>query len=639
MIEFRQVNKHYAGQDVLLDASFRINPGDRAGFVGPNGSGKSTVFELLSGEIQPDRGDVVLPSDLRLGYLHQQLNVHQVDKDLLGYTSRAMPEVEKLQEEMHAIEHRLPSLSGEEKDKALHRLGEHQTRFEHLGGYNLETRAREALSGLGFKESAFHDPFTSFSGGWQMRAELARTLISDPHIILLDEPSNYLDLPAVEWLQRYLRDFQGTLLLISHDRFLLESLVSITFEVSGGQITRYAGNYSEYLSLREQRREQLAAARKNQDRQREQIERFVERFRAKNTKATQVQSRIKQLEKMETIHVPGAQTSLGHLRLPDPPHSGAETASLEHVSFRYDDSNWIFQDVSLSILRGQRIALVGFNGMGKTTLLRIIAGALHPIEGKCRLGHQVIIGYQSQDFAETMPPSQTLFQVIKNANGQADDASVRSLLGQFGFSGPDVDKQVQVLSGGEKIRLAFARIFIKPPNFLLLDEPTTHLDIESREVLQKALREYDGTVCFVSHDIDFTRHVANHIIAITPTGLTAYHGGYDYYRSKVADKPQQTPASQRDTTRTDKKAERRQRAQEREALRQQTMALKKTIRETEHRIETLEAEQQELLEQMAQEPPPDFEKLNRQLSNIQQELASLNQTWEQAIEELDRLES
>jgi ATP-binding cassette subfamily F protein 3 len=310
---------------------------------------------------------------------------------------------------------------------------------------------------------------------------------------MLDEPSNYLDLPAVEWLQRFLRGFDGTMLLISHDRYLLESLTDRTLEISGGSAVKYAGGYTYYLKEREQRHLQQAAAYRNYIEQKEHLESFIRRFRAKATKAAQVQSRVKMLEKLEVVRAPASTAGLSKLRIPPPPHCGAQIMSVENMSFSYDGKRQILRDVNLDITHGQKIALVGFNGMGKTTLLRVLAGALTPQEGTLRAGHKVVLGYQSQDFAETMPPNQSLLEIVRNANPAVAERDVRGLLGSFGFPGDTVTKLSGVLSGGEKIRLAFARIFINPPNFLLLDEPTTNLDIQGREALEKAIREYQGT--------------------------------------------------------------------------------------------------------------------------------------------------
>ncbi len=633
MIDFIQLSKRFGTQEVLEKVSFRINSGEHVGVVGPNGAGKSTIFSLISGEISPDRGDVTLPKNVRLGHLHQQLNAHAQDGSLLDYSCNAIPELKPMVAEIHQIEHDLLTASGAEQERMLHRLGDLQHEFEHLGGYDLKSRAEAALSGLGFKESEFGNPFRSFSGGWQMRAELVRTLIARPDILLLDEPSNYLDLPAVEWLQRFLRGFEGTMLLISHDRYLLETLTDRTLEISGGAVTKYSGGYSYYIKEREQRRMQQEAAYRNYIEQKEHLESFISRFRAQATKAAQVQSRIKMLEKIDVVREPVAPPNFSKLRIPPPPHCGAHIMTVHNLSFSYDGKRQILRDVNLEIGHGQKIALVGYNGMGKTTLLRLLAGVLTPQTGKRQEGHKVVLGYQSQDFAETMPPDQSLLTIIRNVNSSVPERDVRGLLGSFGFSGDAVNKPSGVLSGGEKIRLAFARIFINPPNFLLLDEPTTNLDIHGREALEKAIREYKGTVCFVSHDVAFVRGAADHVISIGSNGVVSYPGGYDYYLEKSAtqetvESPKsKVQGSQPQVSSLNPQAARKARAQEREA--------QKELRKMEEAMAKLHGTQRELYDQLASgDPTLDYTALNIQLAEVTKKLNALEAKW---LEEADRL--
>ena len=524
MIEFQDVNKGFGGQIILKKAVFRIHSGERVGVVGPNGAGKSTVFELIDGQMTPDSGRVIVRAGLRLGHVRQQINPQDVRVSLVDYVENAVAEVQDLQHAIDRLHAQFDAGEVEHRDRALRELGQLQTRFEAMGGYDLRRRAETALSGLGFNKEDFGRPLDELSGGWQMRAELARVIVSAAELLLLDEPSNYLDIPAIEWLQRYLREFRGTLMLISHDRFLLNSLTTTTIEIADSRAERYPGNYDFYARERALRYEQRLAAQKNQDRKREQLERFIERFRAKSSLATQAQSRIKQLARMEKIERLPRVATRGRIRLRPPPHCGAEVVRLEQAGLTYDDTRWVLRGLDIHINRGDKIALVGYNGLGKTTLLRMLAGRLPPSEGKRILGHKVLIGYQSQDFAETMDPLSTVLGTVKSVAADVSEQDARTMLGGFGFSGDTVEKPVEVLSGGEKIRLAFARLLIKPPNFLVLDEPTTHLDIQSREALEQALRDYEGTLCLVSHDIDFVRHVATGIIAMTPPDDTAVVG-------------------------------------------------------------------------------------------------------------------
>jgi ATP-binding cassette subfamily F protein 3 len=640
MIDFIQVSKQFGTQDVLKSVTFRINAGERIGIVGPNGAGKSTIFGLIGHDIEADKGDIVIPKHCRIGYLHQQLNPHAEGRNLLDYTEDSIPELKKIPKRIHELESKMDSFDAMEKERALKQIGNLQHEFEHLGGYEMRARAEAALSGLGFHIAEFEKPFASFSGGWQMRAELARTLIANPDLLMLDEPSNFLDLPAVEWLQKFLRGYEGTMLLISHDRYLLRTLVTVTLEIAGGNTTRYQGGYDYYLKEREDRIHHQLAAKKNQDREIEQIESFIRRFRAKSTKATQVQSRIKQLEKIERIEAPATVANNSKIRLADPPHSGHEIIRLEKGGMTYDQQRWIFKGLDLNINRGEKVALVGYNGMGKTTLLRALAGALELSDGKRVLGHKVVIGYQSQDFAETMPPEKSVYHIVKEGNPTASESDVRKLLGGFGFSGDSVDKKCEVLSGGEKIRLAFARLFIDPPNFLLLDEPTTHLDVNGREALEDALKHFKGALCVVSHDVTFVRSIAEHIINIDDTGVTRYPGGYDYFQQKQEERSTgsvgqgaggtaaaaSSTASEAPAAPKGKDA-RKARAAQREA--------EKALKKIENKIEKLSEEQTALSEEMMSRRDADFATINARLAQIQKEISSLETQWEETAEAIE----
>jgi len=546
VIEFVQVSKRYGGQILLENESFRLTAGERAGFVGPNGAGKSTLFDLMAGEAEPDSGRIERMKGLRIGYLRQHLTPGTDKMAVIDFVEKAAPDLDEIARESEWVGRRLAEGGDGAGEEAalLRRLGELQSRFEDRGGYGLRARAAAALAGLGFAEEDLARPLETFSGGWRMRAELSRALIAEPDLLLLDEPSNYLDLPAVEWLKRRLEDFRGTLAMVSHDRYLLGALCRVTFEVAGGRVTRYPGPYPWYAREREKRHALQQARAANEERRREQIERFVERFRSKNTLATRVQSKIKMLERMERTEVVAVARGRGEIRLAPPPRCGERVLSCEGVGFRYAaDRPWIFRGVTWELRRGAKVAVVGPNGAGKTTLLRIMAGQLAPVEGRCGLGHLVVPGYQSQETAGGMPPDRDGLSILKAAAPDASESELRTLLGGFGFSGKAVEKRLDVLSGGERIRLAFARILARPPNLLLLDEPTTHLDVESREALQDALCAYEGTVVMVSHDVEFVRAVAGEILDVRPGGggVRAYAGGYDYYRELLAREASSAP--------------------------------------------------------------------------------------------------
>lgn len=645
MIDFKGICKSYGGQDVLLNADFRINRSERVGLVGPNGAGKSTVFGMICGTVFPDKGEISIPSGMRIGHLKQQLEDDASSRVLLDFTADAIPELIEITDQLHAIEHELSvgGLSEARVEALLEKQGRLQHEFEHLGGYRMRSEASAALSGLGFHTDHFTRPLNSFSGGWQMRAALARVLISEPDILLLDEPSNYLDIPAIEWLYRFLRSYHGTLVLISHDRFLLKALTNITVEINNGMVNRYAGDYDYYMRERENRFKSLSAAKQNQDRRREQLEGSIARFRAKSTKASQVQSWIKELERMPEIKLPDNLCYSGVLKLPPPPSCGMEIARVEELEFSYNNKDKILSEVNLQISKGDKIAIVGYNGTGKTTLLKIIADELKPRQGKRVIGHNVVVGYQAQEFGDILPPEQSVYDVARAALPPgASLNALQSILGGFGFSGEDAYKPCKVLSGGEKIRLCFARIFVNPPNFLILDEPTTHLDIAAREGLQQALNDYQGTLCLVSHDIEFVSNVATTIIAMRPPGIRKYHGGYQYYQEKIARETGNAVEVQEvddDDNKGDSLKERRkERARLRKELQADKKAAEKKLATVENALEQLEQQNAELMDILsANKPGTDFAEVNRNLKDVQERIDNLTVQWEAAAERLEEI--
>ena len=642
MIEFRDVSVRYGPEALFEHASFKINAGERVGIVGPNGSGKSTLFRLILGDLSPDVGEVLHEGSPRVGFVRQHLEPTSPGQTLLQYCLEGIPGFERTERDIARLEEALATeRDPAAKERLLRELGEANTRFEQLGGYTLEARVKESLGGLGYATEDFGRPFAAFSGGWRMRAELSRVLASKPELLLLDEPSNYLDLPAVEWLQRFLRGFEGTLALISHDRYLLRAITKVTVEVDGGTVTRYNGPLDHYLSERETRYRQLLQAKANQDRKREQLERFIERFRAQATKAAQAQSRERQLEKLEEIRLPARSRAAGALRLPKAPHAGAEIVRLEGAAYTYPGGERpIFSGLDLRVMNGDKIAIVGYNGMGKTTLLRVLAGVRQPTAGKAVFGYHVVPGYQSQDLAETMDPDATVFATAKAAAGALSEKELRARLGSFGFDADDCAKPVKVLSGGEKIRLAFLRLFLNPPNLLLLDEPTTHLDLDGRERLQQAVRDYDGTVILVSHDVEFVRGTAQNILEISRRGIRRFHGGYDYYQEKIAaEPPPDAPAAKPQEPKVTSKDLRRQRAQERAAKAPEVKRLRRRVAEAEAAIAKLEAEQAELTASLG-DGTLDAQGLadaGRRLRAIQFDLAKLTLDWEAAATALEAL--
>ena len=659
MLDFKGISVHYGHQDVLSDVTFRVNKGDRVGVVGPNGSGKSTLFKIVLGELSTDTGELVIENSPRIGWTRQNPEPDTPDETLLEYSLRGIPGLSEMEAEMAELEADL------QDPVKMKRYGELQTKFEHLGGYDIETRVKIALGGLGFTTEEFQKPFTSFSGGWRMRAELSRVLASKPDLLLLDEPSNYLDLPAVDWLQKFLKQYDGTLMLISHDRYLLRTLTNIIVEVDAATATRYEGDLDFYLREREVRYEHLKAAKENQDHHREQLQRFVDRFRAQATKAAQAQSRQKLIDKIDEARIvlPKRYTNSGRLRLAEPPPSGIEMFRCENLGFAYDKQvkvggegeewKFVFRGVEFNVTRGDKVALIGYNGLGKTTLMRIIAGTRQPTEGKAVLGHNVVPGYLSQEFAETIPPDVTVYRNAKNAwdaHGGGPEKVFRNQLGAFGFDENDVEKPAGVLSGGEKIRLAFLRLFLTAPNFLLLDEPTTHLDLDGRRLLQEALQKYTGTILLVSHDIDFVRAVATSVLEITREGLNRYPGGYDYYCEKSGRgggsgggggsgrSASASLSSSTSSTSSTSKELRKQRAEARAKVAPRVKELKKRVETAEKKLEELQKALDEASAELFNpKPTTNFEEANRTVRTLQFEIDRYTADWEEAATELEQL--
>ena len=650
MLDFKGISVHYGHQDVLSDVTFRVNKGDRVGVVGPNGSGKSTLFKIVLGEMSTDKGELVIEGSPRIGFTRQNPEPDSPEETLLEYSLRGIPGLSDIEAEMASLESDLSN------PQSLKRYGELQASFEHLGGYDIETRVKVALGGLGFTVEEFSKPFLSFSGGWRMRAELSRVLASRPDLLLLDEPSNYLDLPAVDWLQKFLKAYDGTLMLISHDRYLLRTLTKIIVEVDAGTATRYEGDLDWYLREREVRYEHLKAAKENQDHHREQLQRFVDRFRAQATKAAQAQSRQKLIDKIdaERIVLPKRYTNSGRLRLAEPPPSGIEMFRCENLGFSYEagekeNPKFVFKGLSFNISRGDKVALIGYNGLGKTTLMRIIAGTRQPTEGKAVIGHNVVPGYLSQEFAETIPPDLTVYRNAKNAwdaHGGGPEKVFRNQLGAFGFDENDVEKPAGVLSGGEKIRLAFLRLFLSAPNFLLLDEPTTHLDLDGRRLLQEALQKYKGTILLVSHDIDFVRAVATSVLEITREGIHQFPGGYDYYCEKKRDlagaaisEPSEASKPSEPSKLTQRDL-RKQRADARAKIAPKVKELKKRVETAEKKIDELQAELDSASAELFNPTPTtDFAEVNRKVRTLQFEIDRYTTDWEEAATELESLQA
>lgn len=645
MIDFQGISKSYYGEYILKDVSVRINSGEKVGVVGPNGSGKSTLFGIVTGTVTPDCGSVAIPKNHRLGIMRQHIAAEELDRTLLEFTADAIPELRDYSAELSEIELKLQQGDFPDSDSSrlLRRHGELQSTIEHLGAYHLDVEARQALSNLGFPVSSFDRKLGEFSGGWRMRAALARVLISHPDTLMLDEPSNYLDVPAVEWLCRFLNTFPGTLMLISHDRFLLRKLVRVIIEVNAGTVTRYPGGYDYYRTERESRLAHLEASKRNIDRKKEQMERVIERFRAKSTKAAQAKSWQKKLEKIEDVELPDSLNYQGELRFPTPPPAGVEAIRLEKISFGYSPDRLLFKEFDLTIDSGEKVAVIGFNGRGKSTLLKLMTGILKPLSGRVVSGHHTVIGYQAQEFSELLNDELTVYDAARLAlPAGASTANLNNVLGSFGFSGEATKKPCGVLSGGERIRLQFARIFVNPPNFLILDEPTTHLDLAARELLQRALVEYRGTICFVSHDIEFVRNVGATVVALEENGPRKYFGNYDYYLEKSAAAAAANPVPAAAAPDPEGAVEtardrRRARAQARNALAGDLRRARERVAALEAELDTASEKRRVLIGKLSSGMKLDFATLRRELAAVEKRIGEIETEWESAAAESEAL--
>ena len=615
MLTVSQVTKSFAGRVLFENVSLQVNRGDRIGLVGPNGAGKSTLLSLILDEASPDSGTVSIEKNSTLGYLPQET-----------------------------------AAAGDESVLELACGKSHQA-LEDEHDWEIEPKAKRILAGLAFRESDFNRPASALSGGWIMRAHLARLLVLQPDLLLLDEPTNHLDLESLGWLEEYLQNYPGAILMISHDREFLNAIVGSIVEIAQTKLLRYRGNWDSYIEQKAAREEQQLAAYKNQQKEIASLQLFADRFRAKASKASQAQSKLKQIERMEKIAAPAAQAKTIKFRFPQPPRSGLRVIALKNVRHAYDQLA-VYDLLNFEAERGQRTVLVGPNGAGKSTLLKLVAGVLSVQRGERELGHNVRVGYFSQHRVETLNLRQTVLETVLDSPEPVSEQTARTVLGSFLFRGDDVFKTVGVLSGGEKSRLALVKLLLYPPNLLLMDEPTTHLDVGSIDALINALEQYEGTLVFISHDVHFIRAIANGVLHINAGQLTPYAGDYQYYLDKSKATSERAALTAGDgltnaqpivpIVRTggirERKEQKRAEAEARKAVAMVRRENEKRVHDFEIRIATLEGRQKELAAEL--EDPAAYEAggralaINRELSAVSDELERLTAEWEKAGAEL-----
>ncbi len=646
MISVNQVTVNFGGFQLFKDINFLITPRDRIGLVGKNGAGKSTLLKMIVGEMKPTSGSLSIPNDIRIGYLPQQMII--VDgRSVMAETLLAFNETIDLKKEIDRLGKEIAERTDYESDsytKLINLLADKTDHYNILGGGNIEAQVEQTLTGLGFKRTDFERPTSEFSGGWRMRIELAKLLLRKPAVLLLDEPTNHLDIESIQWLEEYLATFPGALLLISHDKAFLDNVTQRTIELSLGVAYDYKVSYSKYVELHRERREQQMAAYRNQQKMIEDTQDFIDRFRYKATKAVQVQSRIKQLDKIEIIEVDDEDLTSLNIKFPPAPRSGDTVVEAKEVSKSFGN-HLIFSGANFTVQRGEKVAFVGRNGEGKTTMSRIIIGELD-YTGITKIGHNVSIGYFAQNQDELLNNSLTVLETIDNVAVGDVRTKMRDILGAFLFRGDDVDKKVGVLSGGERNRLAMAKLMLQPYNLLILDEPTNHLDMRSKDILKDALLKFDGTLIIVSHDREFLNGLVEKVYEFSDGVVKEHLGGiYDFLRRRKLDNLKELERKREEERESETKSDSDQKQAwlERKEMDKQIRKVVSQLEEVEGRIEKIEAEIAGLDAKFANPDPSESDTSHYEFfshyQDLKKELGVNMNSWEKLSLEIERLKA
>lgn len=645
MVSIQNLSMHFTGEDLFSAINFLIREKDRIGLTGKNGAGKTTLMKIIVGLEQPHKGEVVVPESVRIGYLPQE-KVLQSQKTVLDEAMEAFGEIFEIERRIAALEKELNERSDYTSNSYQHLLNQLSLLNEHLvmlGSHSMRGDAEQVLTGLGFSHEDMERPMNEFSIGWQMRVELAKLLLKKPELLLLDEPTNHLDIESIQWLEQFLENYYGAVMLVSHDRAFLDQVTKRTIEISQGKIYDYKCSYTEYVEKRLQRIETMTAAAENQQKEIKEIERFIERFRYKATKAKQVQSRIKLLEKMDEIIVDEMDQKAIHFKFPPAPHSGSVVLHLNSISKSYD-SLQVLKDLNMSVLRGEKVAFVGRNGEGKSTLAKIIVGALD-FEGELKYGHLVKLGYYAQNQHEMLDLEKTVFETLDDVATGEVRTRIKGILGAFLFSGEAINKKVKVLSGGEKARLSLAKMLLEPTNLLVLDEPTNHLDMQSKDILKNALIQYDGSLIIVSHDRDFLAGLTDKVFEFKKPEVREYIGDiYDFLREreiKSLKDLEKTPLVQQKELKDEFVSDMKQKWERKKALERDKRKLEKDIERIETEINQSETQLNALDEMLANPENHQSQSFDKQWYEayelLKQRLADDMMQWEKLHLQLDEI--